>query len=361
MVKVLDALSDADSVSSLENCDIDALKSLSNDLLYFCKFDSCLDCEPLVKPSSFLRHLKQTHNIEIHKPNFVIPFLQSYAENIFAKCASHNQEKVVFGTDDAEERTKLQTEKLKQVIEIQENERKTTHIQSRECLLCHQRQENYSTLFSHMFNEHNFNIGLLDNLVNVDQFLSTLSLKLDSKQCIYCEKFFKNTSTLKKHLKTKQHLRVHHKNPTYDRFYMVNYLNLGENTPSVIDSVDEDQWSDWKEVEPSNAVCLFCQQMDLPDLTFEHMKQIHGFDLLDIAKDSYSYIKIVNFIRRKVLICECVHCRQKFSSSVELLTHMKTANHFSIVKADWDKPEYFFPVDEEDLLLQSIPFDEDSD
>lgn len=35
-----------------------------------------------------------------------------------------------------------------------------------------------AALFKHMFSEHNFNIGLPDNLVNVNEFLDMLESKL---------------------------------------------------------------------------------------------------------------------------------------------------------------------------------------
>ena len=39
-------------------------------------------------------------------------------------------------------------------------------------------QHGRAVLFRHMFDEHNFNIGLADNLVNVNEFLEILEKKL---------------------------------------------------------------------------------------------------------------------------------------------------------------------------------------
>ncbi|XP_013406109.1 zinc finger protein 277-like, partial [Lingula anatina] len=90
-----------------------------------------------------------------------------------------------------------------------------------------------SELFNHMNSEHNFNVGLPDNLVNTDEFLDLLQEKLDNLQCLYCEKNFKDRMTLKEHMRKKQHKRIKPQNPTYDKFYVINYLELGKNWENI--------------------------------------------------------------------------------------------------------------------------------
>lgn len=113
-----------------------------------------------------------------------------------------------------------------------------------------------------MFAEHNFNIGLPDNLVHVNEFLDTLEAKLskwvlldhnDGKtlllieitynrlQCLYCEKTFTSPAVLRKHMRKKKHFKIASKNRQYDRFYVINYLEPGKNWESFEnDNYDSD-------------------------------------------------------------------------------------------------------------------------
>lgn len=111
-----------------------------------------------------------------------------------------------------------------------------------------------------MFTEHNFNIGLPDNLVHVNEFLDMLEAKLSryvwtypdhlsiliilcSLQCLYCEKTFTSPAVLRKHMRKKKHFKIASKNRQYDRFYVINYLEPGKNWESFendnYDSEDE--------------------------------------------------------------------------------------------------------------------------
>ncbi|VCX37667.1 unnamed protein product [Gulo gulo] len=117
-----------------------------------------------------------------------------------------------------------------------------------------------------MAREHAFNIGLPDNIVNCNEFLCILQKKLDNLQCLYCEKTFRDKNTLKDHMRKKQHRRINPKNREYDRFYVINYLELGKSWEEVQLEDDrelldhqEDDWSDWEEC-PDSAVCLFCEK-----------------------------------------------------------------------------------------------------
>lgn len=58
-----------------------------------------------------------------------------------------------------------------------------------------------------MHDEHSLNIGLLDNLVFVREFLGDLRQKLDSLKCIYCELTFKSAIVLRKHMRKKKHFK----------------------------------------------------------------------------------------------------------------------------------------------------------
>lgn len=143
-----------------------------------------------------------------------------------------------------------------------------------------------------MFSEHNFNIGLPDNLVHVNEFLDTLESKLTKLQCLYCEKTFTSPAVLRKHMRKKKHFKIASKNRQYDRFYVINYLEPGKNWESfendVYDSEDEkkdESWADWEEDVQESTMCLFdTQVLNSPRDALDHMKTAHYFNLYEIRK-----------------------------------------------------------------------------
>ncbi|KAL9972759.1 hypothetical protein ACROYT_G019124 [Oculina patagonica] len=277
-------------------------------------------------------------------------------------------------------REDLQRRRLEDVLECQQRERSDTHF-SRTCLFCKQHFEgNRSSLFTHMASDHGFNVGLPDNLVNVNEFLDVLEQKLANLQCLFCEKLFKDRTALKDHMRKKQHKKINPKNKEYDRFYVINYLELGktwediqneneeeEEESKTESSAGEDDWSDWKgDLPPS--VCLFCEtSCPVTNDVLQHMKEEHLFDFLahkrSLGLDFYHQVKIVNYIRRQVYKHNCVKCQENFPSRPAVLEHMKKAQHFSLPedRTTWDQPQYFFPTYENDSLLCSLEDDEDDE
>ncbi|XP_030896910.1 zinc finger protein 277 [Leptonychotes weddellii] len=195
----------------------------------------------------------------------------------------------------------------------------------------------------------------------------------NSLQCLYCEKTFRDKNTLKDHMRKKQHRRINPKNREYDRFYVINYLELGKSWEEVQLEDDrelldhqEDDWSDWEE-RPDSAVCLFCEkQAETVEKLCVHMEDAHEFDLLKIKSELglnfYQQVKLVNFIRRQIHQCRCYGCHVKFKSKAELRTHMEEAKHTSLLpeRKTWDQPEYYFPTYENDTLLCTLS-DSESD
>uniref|UniRef100_A0A8D2CPZ4 C2H2-type domain-containing protein n=1 Tax=Sciurus vulgaris TaxID=55149 RepID=A0A8D2CPZ4_SCIVU len=121
-------------------------------------------------------------------------------------------------------REELQKQRLKEILEQQQQERNDTNFHGI-CMFCNEEfLGNRSVLLNHMAREHAFNIGLPDNIVNCNEFLCMLQKKLDNLQCLYCEKNFRDKNTLKDHMRKKQHRRINPKNREYDRFYVINYL-----------------------------------------------------------------------------------------------------------------------------------------
>ncbi|KAM8972055.1 zinc finger protein 277 [Pelodytes ibericus] len=264
-------------------------------------------------------------------------------------------------------REELQQHRLKEILEQQQLERYDTSF-LRLCIFCSEEfKGNRSVLFNHMNAEHSFNVGLPDNIVYCNEFLDTLENKMDSLQCLYCEKTFRDKNTLKDHMRKKQHRKINAKNHEYDRFYIINYLELGKSWEDVQSEDDrelvenvEEEWSDWEE-HPVSAVCLFCEkQADTTEKLHCHMKDTHQFDLLKINSDLglkfYQQVKLVNFIRRQIHQCRCHACQEKFLSKAELIKHMEEDKHLSILpeKSLWDQPQYYFPTYENDSLLCTL-------
>ncbi|MEJ1286456.1 zinc finger protein 277 [Cricetulus griseus] len=261
----------------------------------------------------------------------------------------------------------------KEILDQQQRERNDTSFHG-VCMFCSEEfRGNRSVLLNHMAREHAFNIGLPDNIVNCTEFLCTLQKKLDNLQCLYCEKTFRDKNTLKDHMRKKQHRRINPKNRDYDRFYVINYLELGKSWEEVqleddreLLGLPEDDWSDWQEY-PVCAVCLFCEkQEETIDKLYVHMKDTHEFDLLRIKSELrlnfYQQVKLVNFIRRQVHQCRCYGCHVKFKSKTDLRAHMEEAKHTSLLpdRKTWDQLEYYFPTYENDTLLCTLS-DSESD
>ncbi|XP_047416780.1 zinc finger protein 277 isoform X1 [Sciurus carolinensis] len=270
-------------------------------------------------------------------------------------------------------REELQKQRLKEILEQQQQERNDTNFHGI-CMFCNEEfLGNRSVLLNHMAREHAFNIGLPDNIVNCNEFLCMLQKKLDNLQCLYCEKNFRDKNTLKDHMRKKQHRRINPKNREYDRFYVINYLELGKSWEEVQLEDDgefldhqEDKWSDWEE-HPASAVCLFCEnQAETIEKLYVHMEDAHEFNLLKIKSELglnfYQQVKLVNFIRRQVHQCRCYGCHVKFKSKSDLRTHMEEAKHTSLLpeRKTWDQLEYYFPTYENDTLL-CILSDSESD
>uniref|UniRef100_A0A6I8RCF2 Zinc finger protein 277 n=1 Tax=Xenopus tropicalis TaxID=8364 RepID=A0A6I8RCF2_XENTR len=278
-------------------------------------------------------------------------------ENFFLLCDVLPEDRVL--------REELQQERLREILEQQQHERNDTTLQ-RLCMFCNEEfKGNRSVIFNHMNEEHSFNVGLPDNIVYCNEFLDALQKKMDSLQCLYCEKSFRDTNTLKDHMRKKQHRRINAKNHEYDRFYIINYLELGksweevqsEDDRDLVDSKTED-WSDWEE-NPISAVCLFCEnQEDTTEKLLCHMKvmilltNIKSFTGLNF----YQQVKLVNFIRRQMHQCRCHGCQGKFQSMAELTVHLEKEGHFGTLpeRSLWDQPQYYFPTYENDSLLCTL-------
>uniref|UniRef100_A0A672F3X8 Zinc finger protein 277 n=1 Tax=Salarias fasciatus TaxID=181472 RepID=A0A672F3X8_SALFA len=271
-------------------------------------------------------------------------------------------------------REKLQQKRLEEVLEQQQREREDSSFH-RLCMFCSEEfTGNRSSMLNHMAREHSFSIGLPDNIVYCDQFLDTLQDKLDNLQCLYCEKTFRDKTTLKDHMRKKAHRRINANNHEYDRFYVINYLELGKTWEEVQSEDDrelvedeDDDWSDWR-AHPLSAVCLFCEhQSETMEQIYTHMKESHGFDLhrlkTELNLKFYQQVKLVNFIRRQIHQSRCYGCQQAFDCRADVLRHLEAEGHMMALPeaSAWDQPQYYFPTYENDALLCTLSDSEEDE
>ena len=104
----------------------------------------------------------------------------------------------------------------------------------RSCFFCRTIFEgSYAKLLDHMAFDHNFSVGQPHNLVYVEELLDVLENKLDNLVCIFCEKVFKNREVLKEHMRKKNHKKINPRNAAYDKYYLINYLEMGKSWEQV--------------------------------------------------------------------------------------------------------------------------------
>ncbi|XP_008286038.1 zinc finger protein 277 [Stegastes partitus] len=360
--------------------------------LLVCLF--CSESTPLLQKDVLLKHLLMEHKLVIADvkliadlPKYMLYWKGRFLEQPVTDFCSviktnstgpvEKQEDYFLLCDVLPEdrilRERLQQKRLEEVLEQQQKERDDSNFH-RLCMFCSEEfTGNRSSLLNHMAREHSFSIGLPDNIVYCNEFLDTLQRKLDNLQCLYCEKTFRDKTTLKDHMRKKTHRRISANNREYDRFYVINYLELGKNWEEVQSEDDRelvddenDDWSDWQ-AHPVSAVCLFCDhQSETMDQIYTHMKEAHRFDLHNLKTELnlkfYQQVKLVNFIRRQIHQSRCYSCQENFDSRADVLHHIMTEGH--VMKLPempvWDQPQYYFPTYENDALLCTLS-DNDED
>ncbi|XP_059190892.1 zinc finger protein 277 [Centropristis striata] len=368
-----------------------SLQCLSSELLV-CLF--CPESVPLQQKDALLKHLLLEHKLVIAEvkliadlPKYMLYWKGRFLEQPVTDFCSviktnstgpvEKQEDYFLLCDvlleDRVLREKLQQKRLEEVLEQQQQERDDSSF-NRLCMFCSEEfSGNRSSLLNHMAREHSFSIGLPDNIVYCNQFLDTLQGKLDNLQCLYCEKTFRDKTTLKDHMRKKAHRRINANNREYDRFYVINYLELGKTWEEVQSEDDrelvedeDDDWSDWQ-AHPVSAVCLFCDhQSETMDQIYIHMKENHGFDLhklrMELSLRFYQQVKLVNFIRRQIHQSRCYGCQEKFDSRDAVLRHIVAEGHVMMLPdmSTWNQPQYYFPTYENDALLCTLS-DSDED
>lgn len=287
--------------------------------------------------------------------------------------------------EDKELRSNLQQTKLEKLLERHQFEREDKNY-IRECLFCrHVSNTTRADYLKHLYEKHNFHIAKPDNLIFIDELISTVASKLEKLQCIFCEGYFKDRTILKEHMRKKGHKRINPDNKEYDKYFLVNYIGDKQNYKFRINSnklhknqnqvkkqeefendsnVDSDpEWSEWREENGPLITCLLCDYTEMEyESLLKHMQQQHefSFEKATAGLDFYHKIKIVNYIRRQMHLKQCLSCETKFDDSKNLEKHIKEMKHWVLQKEKWDQPEYYFPTYEDDLFLCFIQDDDES-
>lgn len=309
--------------------------------------------QSFVEQENLLEHLK-SHNITVEDSDEVSVFLEKYLN--FYKGTKN----IVLGNDKSV-REKLLMEMLKEVLLSKEKEQAEDVIMCIFCRICFSRK----VIFDHLYDIHSFYIGHPDNIVNLDGFLNLLSEKMMFLKCIYCEKTFTSPSVLRLHMRKKKHFKVNPNNSEYDKFYLVNYLELGKNWRKD-DNEEEDynikseeencsieDWNDPETDEPT--MCLFCDFIgNNPDIVGGHLIESHGFNLNqlfpDESRDFYERIKFINYCREMSFHNKCFFCTNEFE---DLPSHFReNPNHLTLPDMEvFQDIKYLLPFYEEDPIL----------
>ena len=354
--------------------------------LLYCPFPSCCLDGPL-KSDEMIEHAKQEHSITIHNPEAVLPILDRYLLSLVERSRdTPNLKEVGLESDllDHTIRVELQTKRLKDILNHQQLERSGLFKQPGECLFCREHFVDKYAVFKHMFQVHSFNIGQLDNLVFVDEFLAVLRGILSSNTCIYCNRTFPDAHTLRKHMRCKQHFKINSHDTRFDKYYIVNYMLPGMTWVDLSDDLanlnihhdgssgEEDADEQWEAAldDPADmrTQCLLCdQQFDQPEDCNEHMIDFHKFDLKGQCEgDFYTGVKLINYMRLAYRDGKCPFCEGELCHEDDCLLedhHIQMQEKCKCTGDDrqqrvpreaYDRAEYLIPFYEDDNLISLL-------
>lgn len=122
---------------------------------------------------------------------------------------------------------------LEHVLKVQEYER-TDVSYMKPCLFCRLNFEGKRPDYlKHLSEQHNLQLGNPQNLVFITELVDVIENKLNNLICIYCEKVFPERTILKEHMRKKLHKRINPQNKCYDKYYIVNYLEVGKDWQEI--------------------------------------------------------------------------------------------------------------------------------
>ena len=336
--------------------------------LLYCPFgeakdDACDFDEPTDNPFTMLKHLKEAHGVTINEPEACFPFFDRYLRTLPERAQMSTED---FSRLDAGIRIRLQTDRLIEILDLQERERTTLYHRPYSCLFCEFVGEELPVTFQHMFLQHKFNIGQLENLVMVPTFLSILQRKINQGLCIFCEQTHTDREKLLIHMRMRQHFKIHPKNHLFDQFYISNYVTVKGPTAKGEEDGDEEAedntWDDLNDLEDTKTSCVFCSLvLDSPEAVYEHLKASHAHDLIALLttltlEERFQYVNCLRYHQQHL---KCVSCQDEFANESDWEEHyVLNPSHCECVK--WREPQYLFPAynENDDPLRYSLDFDD---
>lgn len=121
---------------------------------------------------------------------------------------------------------------------------------------------------------------------------------------------------------------------------------------------------------PRPTQCLFCEAVEeSPEVALEHLQARHSLALLDPLLTFYDRIRLVNFLRHaravslKCPSADCTFIGVDESGWIEHLSneHPDLGLKLPACKSQWNKPEYYIPLFDEDPLLEVLDSDSELD
>ena len=210
-----------------------------------------------------------------------------------------------------------------------------------------------------LFEKHTFNPGRPLNLVYIPELVELLRKELTANTCIFCKSVFPNQRKLKSHIRKKKHLRIP-SDPVFDRFYMVNYLELDGDWQSGSDDeacqmepLEVAAADDSSDAEVNETSCLICDAVCVsPTDAIRHMRLVHGFDIGELRKrmryDFYNSVRFINYARYLKSKQICFVCQEHVDGDY--------AQHMTI-HDDKIPTDLSHVIDEDQLLIPFIDGD----
>ncbi|KAH1011932.1 hypothetical protein HUJ04_001201 [Dendroctonus ponderosae] len=258
---------------------------------------------------------------------------------------------------------------LDYVLKVQEFERTDLNYK-RSCLFCkYQHEGSRQEYLEHIFKEHNLHLGNHYNLVFIDELIEHVDSQLQALRCLFCKGVFPERAVLKEHMRKKMHKQISPEDVEYDKFYIINYLEVDKSwrvlqheTDNYALEVDyeencDQEYSDWTEAS-GQITCLYCAHCETDmGAIFDHIKTQHNFDFARATKelDFYQKIKLINYTRRMIYRKTCPYCTEELGDSAKLQAHLAQEGHCKVPSDQvFDQAEYYFSTYENDTFLYLI-------
>lgn len=155
-------------------------------------------------------------------------------------------------------------------------------------------------------------------------------------------------------MRKKLHKRINPQNKNYDKYYIVNYLELDKTweaieqeddkyaLPRGVQDNDDEEYFDWNDTG-DQIICLFCKSKETDINTLcTHMEISHKFIFSEVIQnlDFYQRIKLVNYIRHQIHNNKCIHCSESCEDQTKLKLHLDAENHYKLPQLSvYDQPE----------------------